>query len=95
MSVHSTIHMKIPHAGTTSRPAPRRTASCALDRSVVIREAGYRTRVSATRHLAGCATERFVAIGWRTRKTHTHGVHVAGRTLAHRKLGFGPAPDSA
>ena len=72
-----------------SRHGAHRTPSPVGSRSVVTREAGYRTRVSAKRHLAGCATERLFAIGWLTRRTHTHGVHVAGRTTTHRTLGFG------
>jgi hypothetical protein len=63
-----------------SRHIARRTSGPVVGRSVVIREAGYRTRVSAKRDLAGCATERFVAIGWLTRRTKdTHARSARGR----------------
>ena len=78
-----------------SRHIARRTSGSVVDCGVVIREAGYRTRLSAKRLLAGRATERVFAIGGLARRTQTHGVHVAGRTLTHRTLGFGPAPNSA
>lgn len=42
-----------------------------MDRDNVIPEAGYRTRVSAERDVPSCANRRFLAIGRRTRSTHT------------------------
>jgi hypothetical protein len=77
-----------------SRHIARRTSGSVVDCGVVIREAGYRTRLSAKRLLAGCATERVFAIGGFTRR-QTHGVHVEWRTVTHRTLGFGPAPNRA
>jgi hypothetical protein len=95
MSIHWTILTSLPCAGMVSRHNARRTSGSVVDCSVVIREAGYQTRVSAKRVQAGCVTERFFATGGLARGTRTHGVHAAGKTTTHRTLGFARAPNSA
>ena len=95
MSIHWTILTSLPCAGMMSRHSARRTSGSVVDCSIVIREAGYRTRVSAKRVQAGCVTERVFAIGGLALRTQTHGVHMAGRTMTHRTLGFAREPNSA
>jgi hypothetical protein len=69
MSVHGTILTSLPGAGTTLRQRARRTWGDFVDRGVVIRAAGYRTRLSAKRLEAGCATERVSSTGELARRT--------------------------
>jgi hypothetical protein len=95
MSIHWTILTSLSYAGMMSRHNARQISGSVVDCGVVIREAGYRTRVSAKRVQAGCVTERVFAIGGLARRTQTHGVHLAGKTMTHRKLGLGPTPNSA
>lgn len=68
----------VTHRMTTldSRTATARSARGAS--CVVMRDAGYRTRVSAMRFQAGCATERLSAVRERARGTRVDGVHVRG-----------------
>ena len=94
MSINRAVHLKLSRTDTMMGHVARLAAGALVDREIVIREAGYRTRVSAARDAAGCATKRSFAIGRHTRRIGTHGVHVAKRTVTHRTFGFSRAPDS-
>jgi hypothetical protein len=74
MSIHRVITSRQNGASTHRVPAARAAVRC----DVTARLAGYRTRVSAMRVEAGCATERLPSIREFSREhTHSHGVHVA------------------
>src|SRR4051812_45744597 len=94
MPMHWMILTSLRYAGMMSRHVARRTSGLLVEcGGVVIRDAGYRTRVSAKRVQAGCVTERVFAIGGFARRTPMHGVHVAGRIVTHGKPASAPAPN--
>jgi len=62
-----------------------------VNRGVMIREAGHRTRVSAKRHFAGRPLRDSSRSDGSPERNHAYGVHVAGGRTARRRLDFGPA----
>jgi hypothetical protein len=85
--------MPLPYLRTLCSRVARWIVGSIVERPVALGGPGYRTRVSANRGLAGCATARLVVIDGSAGK-HPKGVHVARGPMTHRKRGF-DLPDSA
>ena len=85
--------MPLPYIRTLCKRVARWLLGSVGEWRVAMRGPGYRTRVSANRDSAGCASARLVVIDGSAGK-HTHRVHVARRPMMHRKRGF-DLPDSA